>query len=49
MQDIHGRNIRRGVRDRLKLEEAPGSGFVMCDRKTYRNKMSDQVPVLLYK
>jgi hypothetical protein len=40
---VHARVIRRGVMDRSKLEEAPGSGFVQCDRKTYRNKMPDQV------
>ena len=38
--------MSRGVADRTKLEEAPGSGFVECDRKTYRNKMPDQVPGL---
>lgn len=43
LQNIHPRAIRRGVADRIKLEEAPGSGFVQCDRKTYRNKMCDQV------
>ena len=33
--------------DRIKLEEAPGSGFVQCDRNTYRNKMCDQVWAIL--
>ena len=44
MQNIHWRSVNRGVKDRAKLEEEAGSGFVMCDRKTYRNKMPDQVP-----
>jgi hypothetical protein len=35
--------MSRGVQDRFKLEEEAGSGFVQCDRKTYRNKMPDQV------
>jgi hypothetical protein len=35
--------MSRGVQDRSKLEEEAGSGFVQCDRKTYRNKMPDQV------
>ena len=40
---VHFRNIKRGVQDRRKLEEEPGSGYVMCTRKTYRNKMPDKV------
>lgn len=40
---IHPRNVLRGVRDRSKLEELAGSGFVMCTKKTYRNKMPDKV------
>ena len=43
VQNLHWRNMSRGVQDRFKLEEEAGSGFVQCDRKTYRNKMPDQV------
>ena len=44
---VHVRNISRGVRDRCALEEEKGSGYVACTRARYRNKMPDQVPVLL--
>ena len=43
LQGIMPRNVRRGLQDRNALEEHPGSGFVACSRKTYRNKMPDKV------
>ena len=40
---IHIRNVTRGVADRTALQEKKGSGFVLCSRKEYRNKMPDLV------
>ena len=41
-QGVHPRNVSRGVRDRSALEEASDSGYVMCTRKQYRNKICDE-------
>ena len=42
-QGVHPRNVSRGVRDRSALEEASDSGYVMCTRKQYRNKICDEM------
>lgn len=47
LQGVHPRNVLRGVRDRTKLQEAKDSGFVMCTRKRYRNKIPDKVWAVL--
>jgi len=43
LQGIAPRNVLRAVKDRFALQEHPGSGYVACSRKTYRNKMPDKV------
>ena len=40
--DIATRNVSRGIKDRLALEEMPNSGYVACSREAYRNKMPDK-------
>ena len=47
LQGVHTRNITRGVRDRGALEEAKDSGYVMCSRERYRNKIPDKAWAVL--
>ena len=47
LQGVHPRNVLRGVQDRTKLEEDQNSGYVVCSRKRYRNKMPDKVWAVL--
>ena len=35
--------MSRAIRDRAKLEEDARSGYVVCSRKQYRNKIPDKV------
>lgn len=44
---MHPRNVRRGVQDRTKLEEAKDSGYVKCTQKRYRNKIPDKAWAVL--
>ena len=40
---VHHRNVARAVRERGKIMEEKGSGYVAVARKIYRNKMPDKV------
>ena len=39
---VHPRVVSRGILNRKKLDEAPGTGYVKATRAKYRNAISDQ-------